>query len=249
MAEKGLRRGPRAHVFLKAAGGGEVVVDGEDARHLSVVLRLSPGELFTAADGRGRVFLVRATRVSPALVRGEVLEEREVPASLPQIHIYQGLIRRPRLEVAVEKLTELGVARIVMVNCARSVVRLDGERRTRARSHLAGVARAAAKQSRRSTLPEVAGPLELEEALEDLDGVSLFLHEAGGERLSRILPEAVPSRVNLVIGPEGGFEGREIELMQGAGLVGAWLGPGVMRSETAALVAATLVLHAYGVLG
>ncbi len=219
---------------------GTPVVRAEDARHLLDVLRLRPGEPVVASDGRGSWVPCRVAAASVAVDvrRGEPvalldLDGAEVYEPEPSVGLTVAFtpVKGDRPEWVVQKLTELGVDRIVPLVTNRSVVRWEGDRAGRAVDRLRRVAREAACQCRRPRLPEVTG-------LSSLDGLAAV---AAGEGIRPTLAHAGGVRPTLdapviAIGPEGGWDTAELD---GASTVG--LGPTVLRAETAAVVAGTLL--------
>jgi 16S rRNA (uracil1498-N3)-methyltransferase len=156
-----------------------------------------------------------------------------------------------RLTWAVQKLVEVGADEIVLVEGTRSVRRWKGERAARAGDRLAVVAREAAKQARRRFLPDLRGPAEWGTALgEGLEAGPVFvLWEGAGEGLLGLLPPEAPVRLGLVVGPEGGIPEEDAATARDRGAVLASLGPNVLRTETAAVAAASVALARYGRLG
>jgi 16S rRNA (uracil1498-N3)-methyltransferase len=216
------RRSP-AHVFV--ADIETPSLRDDDRRHLLRVLRLRAGEAVSVADGTGwwrPCTLVGDGDLEPA---GDVVW---FAAPSPAITVALSVPKGDRPEWAVQKLTEIGVDRIVVLHADRSVVRWDGERGQRHLGRLAAVAKAAAMQSRRLTVPTVNGPTPV--AALALGG-SVALAEPGGGP-----PSLDPSTV--AVGPEGGWSPAELDL----DLPRMTLGPSILRTETAAVVAATLML-------
>jgi 16S rRNA (uracil1498-N3)-methyltransferase len=217
--------GAKAHVFV--ADVAAPVLDAGDRHHLERVLRLRAGEAVTASDGAGR--WVACTFVggegAGLEVAGEVVVER---AAVPPITVAFAPTKGDRPEWAVQKLTELGVDRIVPLLAARSVVRWTGDRALAAVERLRRVAREAAMQSRRAWLPVVDEPCPFSAAA-SLAGVVLAV--PGGD------PPSLDRPVVLV-GPEGGWDADEL----GADLPTVGLGPNILRTETAAVAAATLLV-------
>ena len=209
-----------AHAFV--ADLDYPVLEDEDRHHLERVLRLRPGDELTVADGRGSW---RLCRFAPVLEPASEIEFR--PAPQPRLTVGFAIVKGERPEWAVQKLTELGVDEILPFVAARSVVRWDGERADRSVERLRRVAREAAMQSRRVWLPEV-GAVETFESLAARPGVALAEVDGG-------LPPSLRHTVVLV-GPEGGWSDDE----RAAGLPMVGLGGNVLRTETAAVAAATL---------
>jgi 16S rRNA (uracil1498-N3)-methyltransferase len=156
-----------------------------------------------------------------------------------------------RLSWAVQKLTEVGADRIVVVEAPRSVRRWAGERADRLVGRLKAVAREAAKQSRRTTIPEIEGPVAWDGALEGAlaDGLAVVLWEGATQGLVDALPDGVPPGVALAVGPEGGILEEDARAAEGRGAVLASLGPNILRTETAAVAGLAVVLARYGRLG
>jgi 16S rRNA (uracil1498-N3)-methyltransferase len=217
-------RSSAAHVFVESLAAPELHPD--DAHHLVRVLRLRDGEAVTASDGNGGW---RPCTLAGGALRavGEVVQEPLQSA----VTIAAAIPKGERLEWMVQKLTEVGVARIVLVECARSVVRWQGERVPRQMERLARVAREASMQSRRVCLPEVVGPVPFTAAV-----------SAPGVVLADPAGAPWAGEGTIVVGPEGGFTAEE--LADAAATVS--LGHTVLRVETAALVAAVLALSAAG---
>lgn len=214
-------RGSSAHVIVDDVEA-PVLVD-DDVHHLARVLRLRDGESVSATDGRGAWRLLE-WRQGGAHPVGPVHHDRRVAA----LTVAAAMPKGDRLEWMVEKLTETGVDRIVLLHCDRGVVRWDADRAERSLDRLRRVVRAAATQSRRVWLPTLEGPVEAAAFLAATPRAVLC--EPAGPSLAAVepLPEC------LVIGPEGGFSTAELATGHGR----AALGPTILRVETAALVAA-----------
>lgn len=200
-------------------------LEADDRHHLERVLRLRTGEIVTVADGRGgwrRCTLGPTARLD---LDGEVQRQ---PAPEPPITVAFAVTKGERPELAMQKLTELGVDRIVAFRAARSVVRWEGERAARHLERLRRVVLEAAVQSRRAWLPEVT---ELAELATLLAAPGAALADVAG---------APPSldRATIVIGPEGGFTPEERALAHST----VRLGPHVLRAETAAMAAGALLV-------
>ncbi|MFN2607709.1 MAG: 16S rRNA (uracil(1498)-N(3))-methyltransferase [Acidimicrobiales bacterium] len=221
--------GAAAHVFV--ADVAEPELDDSDRHHLERVLRLRRGDVVTAGDGQGRWRVCRVS-AGPGAGLGAGLEaESDVvaePRPSPDVTVAFSPTKGDRPEWAVQKLTELGVDRVVVFSAARSVVRWEGDRGRRAVERLRRVARAAAMQSRRAWLPVVEGPSGFAEVAAR-PGAALA--DAGGQP-----PWLAPGPV--LVGPEGGWSPDEAAR---EGLAHMALGPHVLRAETAAVTVAALL--------
>jgi 16S rRNA (uracil1498-N3)-methyltransferase len=208
-----------AHVFVESLSA--PVLDEADHHHLGRVLRLRPGEPVSASDGRGgwRSCSYTGSEVLDPTGEIELLPPRE-----PAITIGFALPKGDRPEWIVQKLTEIGVDEILVLDTGRAVVRWDDDRASRHVAKLKRVAREAAMQSRRVRLPAITGPVEPT----TLCGPSVAVAEPDGERLTLTTP-------TVLIGPEGGWAPQELAPFEHR----CQLGPTILRVETAALVAAT----------
>ncbi len=218
-------RSSAAHVFVESIEAPSPSDD--DLHHLLRVLRLRVGERVTVSNGAGQ-WRVTELRDSSLVPIGDVVTE----PSGTQLTIAAAIPKGDRLEWMVQKLTELGVARLVLVECARSVVRWDAARASRQLQRLERVAREAAMQSRRLWLPVIEGPAQFS-AVVAADNV-LVADPSGADMGGW----STPGEVTVAIGPEGGFTDQELAMA--AQVVS--LGPLVLRVETAALVAAVRFL-------
>jgi len=220
---------PAAWVFVGDLD--ELGLDESDAHHLGRVLRLRPGEAVGASDGRGRWRACVVSGATDGVLRlestGPVVADA-VPD--PPITVGFSLVKGDRPELVVQKLTELGVDRILPLAAARSVVRWDADRAARGVARLRQVAREAAMQSRRSWLPEVADVTTVAAAAEALGDAAGLCEQGGDER-------PILRRPALLVGPEGGWDPEEAA----CGLPAVGLGPTTLRSETAAIAAAALL--------
>jgi 16S rRNA (uracil1498-N3)-methyltransferase len=231
---------PPEGVADRAAAAAQVFVDDpsrpeptdDDLHHLVRVLRLRAGEVVVASDGHGRWCPCRfegtgQSRLSLLRPVGPVMTE---DAPTPPLTVAFAPVKGERLEWLVQKLTELGVDRIVPLSTARSVVRWDGDRADRAVAKLRRVAREASAQCRRVWLPAVTEVRTLAELAQPTGDGVMALAQLGGE------PPA-PGTTLLAVGPEGGWSPEELAL----GLPAVGLGPFVLRSETAAMAAGSIL--------
>lgn len=223
-------RSSAAHVFVGSLDA--PVPDDEDAHHLFRVLRLRDGESVTASDGAGRWrrCVVNAGSLEPI---GTVVVDTAAPGGAIAAAIPKG----DRLDWMVQKLTEVGVQRLVLLEAERSVVRWDPARADRQRGRLTRIAALAAAQSRRTRLPVVEGPVALDALLAE-PGASL----ADPDAAPLVGPVAGP----VLIGPEGGWSPGEMQRAADAGAGRVSLGRTVLRVETAAVVAAVLATSRRG---
>lgn len=230
--------------YLRTSGieGDRVTLHGSEAHHLAVVLRLRPGDCFIAFDGSSVERVVELEQVSRDLVSGRIVGTQAGSRPPLLLSVLQGIPKGGKMDTVVRLGTELGVSQFVPVQCRRSIG-LAESRLPRWRR----IAIEAAKQSRRADVPFISEPLGLEEALElvaDYDRILLLWEGETARSLAEGLRETrVLNRVALIVGPEGGLDHAEVEQASRAGAVSVSLGPFVIRTEHAALVAASMVLY------
>ena len=220
------------------------------AAHVTRVLRLAAGDPITLFDGSGMDYDAILRLVARSGVSAEVGEGRRVERESPlAVTLFQGVSRGPRMDVVIQKATELGVQTVQPVLTERSVVRLDAERGQARLDHWRRIVVSACEQCGRSVLPEVQPARPLEETLSGLEPgtVGLTLDPQGEGQLDQLL--GVANRVALAIGPEGGFTESEIRTLSRAGFRGLRLGPRILRTETAPLAALAILQYARGDLG
>jgi 16S rRNA (uracil1498-N3)-methyltransferase len=219
---------------------GVVVVGGDEGRHAADVRRLRAGESVLVGDGAGAVGSGNVKSVARGELSVEVSDVRREARPEPSFAVAQALAKGGRDEDAVEAMTEVGVDVVIGWQAERSVARWTD--RTGAR--WAATARAAAKQSRRAWIPQVQGPLSTAQLADRVraGGLAVVLHEAAREPLAATaLPDA--GEVLVVVGPEGGISGDELDVLTAAGARLCRVGPHVLRTSTAG-VAAISVLSA-----
>lgn len=230
---------------------GEVfTVTGADCNHIKNVLRMRAGEKILVSEG-GKSHLCEIETIGEAAVTARILEENYRETELPvKIYLFQGLPKSDKLELIIQKAVELGVCEIVPVEMHRSVVKLDEKKKESRRARWQAIAESAAKQSKRNTIPIVSDVLSYKQAMEKAMEMGLFLVPYENERGMEATKEALAkmergTSVGVLIGPEGGFEPKEIALAKEAGGLCVSLGARILRAETAAITAVGMcMLHA-----
>jgi 16S rRNA (uracil1498-N3)-methyltransferase len=234
------------HLVPSLAGvdvGDEVLVEGAEAHHAVAVRRLAVGEPVVLTDGLGLTAGCEVRGTGRQRLVAEVVSIAAVPRPEPEVVVVQALPKGDRGELAVELLTEIGVARIVPWAAARSVAVWRGERAAKSLARWRGTAREAAKQARRSWFPEVAELASTAEVVTLLGSatLTLVLHEEARSPLAGIdVPGTGP--IVLVVGPEGGIAPDELAAFSDAGAQTVRLGAEVLRTSTAGVAAVSAVL-------
>ena len=223
--------------------GGRAELRGEEARHLTRVLRVEAGQRFEISDNhQAWLAEVEEARGEHVLFRAiEAIASAPPPA---RVTLCAALIKFDRFEWIVEKATELGVERIVPFAATRSEKGLLEASRKR-RERWERIARESSQQARRTRLPEIAPAVRFAEALHEEAGHRYFLDEEEARPLAHEIPEERQDTVALVTGPEGGWTDVEREAAPAAGWTPVSLGPLVLRAETAACAALAVVQNAW----
>ncbi len=239
----------RVHVDAPLAAGARVTLAGPAAAHVRRVLRLGEGDPLTLFNGDGRDYPSRIAGfgrgTAEAEVEGAVAARAESPLA---VTLVQGIARGERMDLVVQKTTELGVAAIVPVAAARSVVRLDAATRERKLAHWRGIAVAACEQCGRARVPTVVEPQPLVTRLA-APGTSLRVLLAPDAQEPLAGTARGVQSIELLVGPEGGLDDAEREAALAAGYRPCRLGPRVLRSETAAIAALAVLQAVAGDLG
>lgn len=230
---------------------GDFLTIREDAHHILHVLRKEPGDILTVCDGQGQDYTCELLSAEADQILCRICS-RQLSETEPAVKLtlFQGLPKAEKMEWLLQKGVELGVCEFVPVAAERSVVRLDGKKAESKVSRWNKIAQAAAKQSGRGILPPVQNVTTIQEAIKTFDNYDLILvlyEEDRLQSLKQILrgQSPAPRRIALWIGPEGGWEMLEVQLLKKAGGVTAGLGPRILRTETAGMTAAALVLYEY----
>lgn len=247
------------------AKNGQLTLTGSDVNHIKNVLRMKAGERLIACDGNGKDYYCKIESLEAERIVLTIEEEKQSESELPvRITLYQGLPKKDKMELVIQKAVELGAARIVPVAMKRCIVKLEEEKKEeKKRERWQAISMSAAKQSGRGIIPNIAKTVSYQKALkaavahgmvlvpyERAEGMSTLknaikeliaaLEKAG---TSGELPPEFPLELSLFIGPEGGFEEEEIAAAIAAGAVPVSLGKRILRTETAGLAALSILMY------
>lgn len=248
-----------AHHFIvppEQVGAGEVIITGSDLEHLVRVLRLKPGALFTVSDGCGSVYRCLLREITKDKAIGTIQEAGPDDSEPPiRLALLQGLPKGDKLELIIQKATELGVAEVFPIAMERSVVKLSRDKAENRVVRWQRIALEAAKQCRRNRAPVIHPVMTLAGALDVLPPETRVLvpwedEKARGIRAVLNSPACKGAgSIALVIGPEGGMTGAEVQLAAERGAMSVSLGRRILRTETAAIAALALIMYELGDLG
>ena len=217
-------------------------ITGSDFNHIKNVLRMKAGEEFLVSDG-GESHLCRLESLDGETAVAKIIEENYQITELPvKIYLFQGLPKSDKFELIIQKSVELGIASIIPVEMNRSIVKLVEKKKDSKRERWQAIAESAAKQSKRNVIPEVHSVMTYKQALEKAKELDLFLVPYENENGMLATKEALAKikigmSIGLLIGPEGGFEEREVSAAMEVGGTPISLGKRILRTETAAITA------------
>lgn len=232
----------------------KIIVIGEDVKHIKNVLRLTEGDTISLCDKQGTDYIVEICDLLKEKIICSILETKLSSTEPPiEVILYQGVPKSTKMDLIIQKSTELGVAKIVPVITDRTIVKIqDRKKEEKKLERWNKITEEAAKQSKRSLIPEVSEILTFEEMLIALknDGLTIVPYENEKNKgIKEVLKDKVCKKVNIIIGPEGGFEDKEIEALQTIGSNIVSLGPRILRTETAGFITSAIVLYELGDLG
>ena len=216
-------------------------INGTDVNHIKNVLRMKCGEDVWISDGGDKEYHCQIEELGEDEVLLHILYAQEPEYELPnKIYLFQGLPKADKMELIIQKAVELGVYRVIPVSMKRSVVKLDAKKADAKGKRWNAVSESAAKQSKRSLIPEVAPLMTYKEAVKEAAGYDMVLlpyESADGIRKTRELLASVKPGTDIAvfIGPEGGFEDEEVELARENRAEIVTLGKRILRTETAGL--------------
>lgn len=230
------------HFFVseEQINGENAYIEGNDVNHIVNVLRMKSGEELLISVKGDWDYLCKIDDIETERVNLKVLEsmeQRELPVN---ITLLQGIPKSDKLEMIIQKAVELGVSEIIPVKTKRVVVKIDEKKADTKVNRWNAIAESAAKQSKRSIIPKVSGPMSIDNALEIVKdfGVKLIPYEnADGIDKTRKILESMDKTKDIAvfIGPEGGFEEAEVERIKNSGFEVITLGKRILRTETAGL--------------
>jgi len=236
----------RCHVDLPLRPSEHLRLPADTSQHLLRVLRLSVGDLVTLFNGDGLDYVARILGAARSAAEVEILESVEVSNESPlQVWLGQALARGDKMDWVAQKCTELGLQRLSPLVTVRSEVRLNAERAQRRVAHWKGVLAAACEQSGRARLPQIDAPQPLAEWC-TAAGAGWYLDPDGENSLADLGEQASQTMLKLAIGPEGGWDPRDIDIMRDAGFRGLRVGPRVLRTETAGAAVLAALQALYG---
>jgi 16S rRNA (uracil1498-N3)-methyltransferase len=230
---------------------GELALDKDQAHYLRNVLRMGPGDDLVLFDGSGWEYPASISQTSSNSVKLQVSGRREGLQEPPvQLTLGLGLLKAQKMELVIQKCSELGVHRICPVSCQRAVRSMKESRSAERKKRWEKIAREASRQCGRNRVAEIRPVIALDEVGEEVRhaDLALLFSTREGKPLGRIAEgvSGAPERIFALTGPEGGFSREEEERLLQAGFIPARLGPRTLRAETAAIMAVGLLQYRFG---
>ena len=247
--------------------GNNAIIDGEDVKHIYRVLRLQVGDKVSVNNSEGIEYIGQITSIDKKEVNINLLEENPINNESPvEVYLFQGLPKSTKMDLIVQKNTELGVKAITPIITKRVVVKtelkefkkVEGFKKLDEFKKLDRwnkIALEASKQSKRSLVPQINVPIEFEVLLEELKKLDLVIvpyENQEGYGIKKLIQNIEKNNINkigIIIGPEGGFEESEILKLKEIGAKIVTLGPRILRTETAGFVCLSLIMYELGDLG
>jgi 16S rRNA (uracil1498-N3)-methyltransferase len=233
-----MSRPPQFFISPENVSASQIVITGEDVRHIATVLRMKAGDELLLCDGQGTDYAVKIVHADRSLVKTEITNQSKREIRSPRITLGQGLPKSDKMDFIVQKATELGVADIVPIITERTIVKIRDEEKRIARWQK--IAREAAMQSGRPDIPSIGHIVSYTDFLSSLVAHPSTLKLLPWEEETRPIKTALREKqdvksIVVLIGPEGGFSKAEAELAKDRDVHLVSLGPNVLRTETAAI--------------
>ncbi|MDI6617413.1 MAG: 16S rRNA (uracil(1498)-N(3))-methyltransferase [Clostridiales bacterium] len=242
-------------VACDAVHDGVIEISGDDASHISKSLRLSAGNEITVSDGNGNSYLCLISSVNKKAITCKIIKKSQSNTEPPIIvDLYQGIPKASKMDLIVQKCTEIGINSIIPVETERTVVKLkDGYDLKNKLERWQRIAEEAAKQSRRGHIPSIMEPVLFKNALEDISSYDLGIipyEEEHGVGLKEALKyKNNAHKIMIFIGPEGGFSDSEILTARVKNVLPVTMGPRILRTETAGFVCLSIIMYEIGDMG
>lgn len=226
---------------------------GDDVKHISKVLRCKIGDELEICDKENTEYIGKIFSIDKNEVLLDIIKEVDIKReSNLKVRLYQGLPKSTKMEIILQKLTEIGVDEIVLVQTKRSVAKIEDKKEDKKLERWERIIYEASKQSKRGKIPKLRGVLSFKEALEDIKNNNLNIACYENEKTNSIknsIKGVNIDSIGIFIGPEGGFDEEEIKLMEKNDVKSVSLGNRILRTETASVVASSIVLYELSDLG
>ena len=227
----------------------KAVIHGQDAKHISKVLRLNKGDTIDITNGKGKDYTAIITCISPGNIEIEIIEEHDSLTESPiNITLCQGMLKDKKMDLVIKHITQLGIYEWIPFFCERSIPKPDEKRMEKRHQRWEIIARESLKQCRRSRLPIVSKPISFKQLLNRSvsHDLKIAFWEKATQKLDTLEKNPSIKKVLILIGPEGGFSKNEIAQSNENGFLSYSLGPRILRAETASISSCALIQNILG---
>lgn len=224
----------------------KIIIKDEDYNHIKNSLRLSKGDLIHQVIG-DTTFVTKIEDITPDEIICKIIDEDDVQYESPlNITLYQCILKSDKNEYIIQKATELGVNRIVFVETERTVVKLDEKKWIKKQNRFEKIALESSKQSKRTSIPEIEGLLNIDEISNQDNSLSLVFYENETESIHSLLTNSNYKDINIFIGPEGGLSEENLNVLKSKGFKSVSLGNRILRADTAPICALSIIQYELG---
>lgn len=243
---------PKFFVLPEKVKDGKIIIDTDDVLHIKRVLRMSEGDELLICDSTGTDYETKISEIADKTITCDIISEKKSDTESDiSITLYQGIPKGSKMELIIQKNTELGVAKIVPVSMQRCVSKLENQKAEEKKvQRWQKIAEEAAKQSGRGIIPEISMPQTLKQAAENIKKSDLSFVPYECEEQNSLKPllksHSDAKTVSFLIGPEGGFDVSEIEILKEYGIYPVTLGKRILRTETAGMAVTAMVMYEIG---
>lgn len=227
------------------------ILSQEETHHITKVMRKKVGDQIELLDGENRLFQAKIVTIEEQKIRAEILEVESINRELAKkVFLVQGLCKGDKMDFIVQKATELGVAGIYPVSTRRTEIRLNEEKAQKKQERWQKIAKEATKQCRRGTIPIVNSVMGIKDFLAKQRSadcaILAFYEDEKMTSIRTVLPQITEEYLYIIVGPEGGFDLKEVEWMKSIGVRSVSLGNRTLRTETAGILGIGCVYYEFG---
>lgn len=232
-----------------------VLIENQDAKHISKILRLKTDDQISINDCNGSEYIAKISEINKDNVKAKITEKLVLSNESPvNIYLFQGLPKASKMDLIIQKCVEIGAFSIVPVITKRVVVKSELKEFKKI-DRWKKIAIEACKQSKRSLIPSIEMPMEFNDLLAKLDDMDIIFVPYENEQKNGIksvltkVDKAGIKNIGIIVGPEGGFEESEVQKLIEKGAYSVTLGPRILRTETAGFVMASILQYEFGDMG
>jgi 16S rRNA (uracil1498-N3)-methyltransferase len=236
-------------------GNSIIIQDKDDIKYIKNVLRLKENDKIEISDGNDSEYIVKIDNITNEYIKTTIVEKNNIKRESDiNITLYQGFPKSSKMDIIIQKVTELGVKKIVPIITDRTVVKINNKKKEEKKlERFKKIVVEASKQSKRGIIPEVSEVINLNQVIENIkltNGVLIVPYESENEiGIKDVLSKTKEKDISIIIGPEGGFSKEEINSLQNIGANIVSLGPRILRTETAGIALISMIMYELGDVG